>query len=203
MRARLQRRLFVWFGATIVITTLVVGFVGRLVDGGEAGNPEWKNWRAFAQLQFEEVWDDVEARRTLAKRVAQQLDYGVLLIDEGTGARERHGAECRWTFLRFDVEQAGSRVGRVEMCRTDASAHPARGITVLITALLVLWAAMGLLARRLSRPLHRVAEVARAIGVGDLDARVELGRHAYGEAGRLAESVNDMAARIRPRGRDR
>jgi signal transduction histidine kinase len=38
--------------------------------------------------------------------------------------------------------------------------------------------------------------VPRAIGAGDLGARVRLGRHQAGEVGALADSVNEMATRI-------
>jgi two-component system OmpR family sensor kinase len=59
----------------------------------------------------------------------------------------------------------------------------------------VLWMASGIIAWRLTRPLLQVIRVTRDIRDGKLESRMELGRHA-GELGVLAESVNDMAARI-------
>jgi signal transduction histidine kinase len=52
------------------------------------------------------------------------------------------------------------------------------------------------IARRLTRPLGELVRVTRAIGGGDLAARVRLGRHQAGEVGALADSVNEMASRI-------
>lgn len=59
----------------------------------------------------------------------------------------------------------------------------------------VLWGAAGAISHRLVRPLSRVAQVARDIGDGALDSRVEL-RHAPGEIRELAEAINAMAGRI-------
>ena len=55
---------------------------------------------------------------------------------------------------------------------------------------------LGFLARRLTRPLDEIVHVARDIGDGKLDSRMELGRHHTGELGELAETFNDMATRI-------
>jgi two-component system OmpR family sensor kinase len=60
---------------------------------------------------------------------------------------------------------------------------------------MLLWSASGLIAWRLTRPLLQVIRVTRDIRDGKLESRMALGRHA-GELGVLAESVNDMAARI-------
>jgi signal transduction histidine kinase len=59
-----------------------------------------------------------------------------------------------------------------------------------------LWLASLVVARRLSRPLQDLAEVAREIGEGRLQSRARLGWHQPGEVGALAESVNEMAGRI-------
>lgn len=64
-------------------------------------------------------------------------------------------------------------------------------------AALFVWGAAGMVAHKLVRPLSEVARVARAIGEGQLDSRVELG--AFGrrsEIGELAEALNHMAGRI-------
>ena len=66
----------------------------------------------------------------------------------------------------------------------------------LVAAALVLWAASGIIARRLTRPLNELVRVTQAIGAGDLAARARLGWHQAGEVGALADSVNEMAGRI-------
>lgn len=60
---------------------------------------------------------------------------------------------------------------------------------------IALWLVSGVIAWRITRPLMQVIRVTRDIRDGKLESRIELGRHA-GELGILAQSVNDMAARI-------
>ena len=66
-----------------------------------------------------------------------------------------------------------------------------RGLVVAL-AMMALWSA--LFARSLARPLQRVAGVARALGAGDLGARVRLLRD--DELGDVAAAVDEMAERI-------
>jgi two-component system OmpR family sensor kinase len=61
---------------------------------------------------------------------------------------------------------------------------------------MVLWAASGAIARRLSRPLGELARVANELGAGNLAARARLGRHHHGEMAALAVTINEMASRI-------
>ena len=68
-------------------------------------------------------------------------------------------------------------------------------IGVFVVVAVVLWMASGAMAWRLTRPLFQVIRVARAIGDGKTGTRLELGRH-DDELGVLADSINDMAARI-------
>jgi signal transduction histidine kinase len=110
-RARLQRRLFLWFGATILFTGLVVGPIVGVFGPGGTHSP-----------------------------------LGLLFA--------------------------------------------------LVTAAVALWTASAAIAWRLTRPLNELVRVTQAIGAGELAARVRLGRHQAGEVGALADSVNEMAARI-------
>jgi signal transduction histidine kinase len=59
-----------------------------------------------------------------------------------------------------------------------------------------MWGISGFVARHIARPLVELTRVTEEIGAGRLKSRVRLGRHLRGEAGMLAEAVNDMAARI-------
>jgi signal transduction histidine kinase len=78
---------------------------------------------------------------------------------------------------------------------------------VLIAALIALGVAIvgsAVLAGRLSRPLAAIEEAARAIGGGDLSARVGTIAHADTEIARLAETIDGMAAQLdRARGSER
>ena len=68
LRATLRRRLFVWFGVSILLTSLVVGTVMSLM-GGLMGSPNWREeterLRTFVGNRFAEVWDE-PARRVPA-----------------------------------------------------------------------------------------------------------------------------------------
>lgn len=60
----------------------------------------------------------------------------------------------------------------------------------------MLWLVSLAVARRLGRPLDDLTRVTRDIGQGNLRSRARLRWHEPGEVGALAESINDMAARI-------
>lgn len=60
----------------------------------------------------------------------------------------------------------------------------------------MLWLVSLAVARRLGRPLDDLTRVTREIGQGNLRSRARLRWHEPGEVGALAESINDMAARI-------
>lgn len=67
---------------------------------------------------------------------------------------------------------------------------------------LVLWAASGAIAWRLTLPLAELARVARRLGDGDLEARMGPGSHGARELTAIADAINDMAARIEGQLRD-
>lgn len=68
-------------------------------------------------------------------------------------------------------------------------------VLVGVSALL-LWAAAGRIARRLTRPLEELARVAREIGDGRMDARVRLRHGDGGEAAALAGAIDELATQI-------
>lgn len=116
VRARLHRRLFLWFGVTILATIVLVTLVALGVSRVTA--PPWRGggpWRFLIPMSF--AW-------------------------------------------------------------------------------VLLWGISGRLARRLTRPLWELVEVARDLGEGKLQSRARLRRGTPGEIGLLAESINDMAAKI-------
>ena len=62
-RWRMQRRMFLWFGATIFLTMVVVGGVFRLMmrEGAPICKEE-SRVRHFHKVSFERVWDRPEER---------------------------------------------------------------------------------------------------------------------------------------------
>ncbi|HEY3495207.1 MAG TPA: HAMP domain-containing sensor histidine kinase [Polyangiaceae bacterium] len=194
-RHRLHRRLFWWFGAAILFTALAAfAVVSAVRPDGDRWNP--RAFRDVAEHGFRAAWPDPAARRDLAASVAEAFDASVTLRDADGRVLEQIGPECRG-FSRYDLEVRGANgpLGSVHGCM-----HPHRRGYVFLFALVAagsaLWAASLLIARRLTRPLGELVRVTRAIGGGDLAARVRLGRHQTGEVGALADSVNEMAARI-------
>ena len=103
-----------------------------------------------------------------------------------------HASLRRRLFVWFGVAIAAS--AGVGAGVYHLSGGEARAPVVLVVAA-VLWIASGGIAWQLTRPLWQVARVARDIGDGRLESRLELGRHA-GELGVLSDAINDMAGRI-------
>ena len=105
--------------------------------------------------------------------------------------RMQHGLRRR-IFVWFGVTIAATAALIAAFMRA-ADGHARFGAPIMVG--IALWLASGFIAWRITRPLMQVIRVTRDIRDGKLESRIELGRHA-GELGILAQSVNDMAARI-------
>jgi two-component system, OmpR family, sensor kinase len=195
-RNRLQRRLFLWFGATIAVTAVVVGVVvGTLGPGSRRWHDDYQRFQEFGSEQFARAWHDPVARRDLTHGVARAFKAHVTVTDASGRELERVGERCTGGYS-LDVRRGSELLGSVNGCLVRQH-HPPFGFLLgLAVGAGVLWAASFAIARRLTRPLAELERVTRAIGSGDLAARVRLGRHQPGEVGALADSVNEMAGRI-------
>ncbi|MBI3183417.1 MAG: HAMP domain-containing histidine kinase [Myxococcales bacterium] len=199
VRAKLQRRLFVWFGASILVTAAVATVTMAVV--WRIGEPWWRQdydrARRFIGGQFERVWDSPGDREALARSMAQELDLGVALRDASGTSLLVLGPACRYHSIRAPVLRGAAALGSVEIC-LDRQRPWAwwKHLLPLAAAVGVLWAATGLIARRLSRPLIELARVAHQIGGGNLKARLQLPPDASGEVAVVGEAVNEMAGRI-------
>jgi len=201
VRARLHRRIFVWFGATILLTGLTVGLVVSLVGtGGPGWRRDYDGVKAFLGERFERVWDEPVARGELMRSIATNMDTGVVVFDRERRPMYVEGtveARCEKPAVTAPITRRGEVLGYVELCfDRHRMRAPWRIILPLLAAWAVLWGASGKIARRISRPLAELSRVAGEIGAGNLSSRVRLGRHQPGEVGLLADAVNDMAARI-------
>lgn len=195
-RSRLQRRLFWWFGATIALTAVVVAIVmGTLGPGSRRWYDDYQRFQAFGSEQFARVWRDPAALRELTHGVARAFKADVTVLDASGRELERVGAPCRGGYS-LEVRRGAELLGSVNGCLVRQHRPPYGFFVGLAVGAGVLWAASFVLARRLTRPLAELERVTRAIGSGDLGARVRLGRHQPGEVGALADSVNEMASRI-------
>lgn len=197
-RTRLRRRIFIWFGASIVVTGVVVVLVLHLL------RPEGRGWaqqverfRGFAAGRFARVWDVEAERAELARAIASDLDAGVSLFDAGHASLGDFGDGCREDAgFVIEVKEEAGPLGFVAVCPRSHSGGGWVLALTLAVAGATLWAASGRIARRLTRPLDELVRVTRDIGEGKLSTRVRLGRHHLGEVGVLAEAINDMSERI-------
>lgn len=202
-RRTLQRRLFVWFGITIVASVLAVALVFALFAPADAAYRHRLDGvgRLVAE-QFRSVWHAPAERRALAERYAIALDLSVVVEDPNGKVLDRIGPECqRWHHAVVDVVDQGRIVGRVRGC-FDGEKPSLPFFLALLAMALTLWVASAWIARRLTRPLGELVRVTREIGAGKLSARVRLGRHQAGEVGGLANAINDMAERLEKQMRD-
>ncbi|RKH45994.1 sensor histidine kinase [Corallococcus sicarius] len=196
VQARLRRRLFVMFGLTILVTVLVVSGVMNLV-GGSTWKHETERMRTFVGHRFAEVWDAPAERASLVRSISQDLDVDVELTDPSGAVLERGGEPCHKPDTSFPVMRGGVLLGTARTCylRTRTRS-PLRGVLPLGIAVIVLWSAAGGISYRLARPVDTLVKATQELGAGKLGTRASLHRHATGEFAVLAESFNDMAARI-------
>ena len=196
-RARMQRRLFVWFGVSILVTAFVVLAVTSVVDRfrGPSARAQWNNVQALIGVQASRVWDDPRHRDTWASEIAQQLGWSVRLDDAMGKEIARFGPPTIHWAASAPVLRDGVQVGTVHV-------HPwprgGGGWTVLLAlavAVVSLWAISGRIAWKLAWPLEELTRVARDLGEGRLQSRFDV-RFARGEVRSLAEVMNGMAERI-------
>lgn len=196
VRARLHRKLFAWFGLSILATMLVasgvLALVGREDDGGWRG--DFHRVAAFTANRVADAWDDPARRESFARSLATELRFGVRLRDASGAVLVAEGRDCYGPSTAAVVRD-GVPVGSLALCWPHHG-RPWMPVVFLVTACLMLWGAAGLIARRLVRPIAEVARVAKQIGAGRLSARAALGCREADEVGELATSVNEMATRI-------
>lgn len=207
VRARLHRRIFVWFGASIVLTLAAVVVVMSLFIPEGRYREDWERLRSYVGQRFADVWDSPAERDRLAEETASHLRLDVRLVDhagvEVASFGERPCDEPQFVAL---VRRANETPrGEVWICPS----HDPQRVSVLFSVLAllvagcVIWGLTGLAARRIAGPVWDMALVARDIGHGKVGSRARLPHHHHiGEIGLLAESINDMATRIEKQLRD-
>ncbi len=195
--APLHRRLFFWFGVSILLMGAVAGTVMTLF-GARQGSDELARVKTFASGRFAVVWEDETARRELVQAIGRDLDVGVELVDVAGRTLERAGPACSRADLVVPVvARAGVRLGEARGCFVPRThRHPPPFLVAIAAAGATLWLASFAVARGIGRPLRNLQEVAREIGEGKLQSRARLGWNQPGEVGALAESINEMASRI-------
>ncbi|MCC7540356.1 MAG: HAMP domain-containing histidine kinase [Deltaproteobacteria bacterium] len=198
VRSHLHRRIFVWFGATIVTTAVFVGLAAWITSRAESASwmQDFDRVRRFSAGRFALVWDDPPRRAELARAIARDLDVAVHLRDVRGRSLGRFGPRCPRAQWSLPIGDPVPR-GVVELCVPRRGGIPLwRLLLPLVVGVVVLWAITGKIARKIARPLGSLTAVTRDLGDGKLKSRVQLSRHEPGEVGALADAINDMAERI-------
>src|SRR5262245_53448210 len=94
VRARLHRRIFVWFGATILLTGVIVALVMLLVGSPPGWKRDYEGMRALVGDRFERVYDDPVARRELADAISQHMDAVVVPLGPDQQPLDADGPRC-------------------------------------------------------------------------------------------------------------
>ena len=196
VRRRLRRRLFVWFGVSILLSVVLAAGMMWALSPTEQWRRHVDDVQVFVSGRFARVWDSPEQRDELARAVAVDLEVGVRLSDAEGRQLGRFGPDCKPAY-RVPVVRDGSTLGEASFCLPYQARGPGPMGLALFVGVLVLWGVSGVVAHRLTRPLWRLVEATRAIGAGRLDVEIELGPHEVGELVELAGAMRDMLARIR------
>jgi signal transduction histidine kinase len=199
VRARLQRRLFAWFGATILLTVLAVSFVLGATGDGEIGwRREALRISTFVGGQFERAWDSPAERDELARTMSRDLEATIVLEGPDHATLSSFGGPCKRAPMRIPIRRDGQTLGFFGACADRyTTLHGWRVALALFVTGLVLWSMSSRIAKRLSNPVRELGRVAEQLAAGNFAARVELDRrHRYGETAALAVTMNDMAARV-------
>lgn len=194
LRWRLQRRIFAWFGVTILVTALTVGLLSR----SSGGNYRREMGRVESLLgdRFAAVWDTPVERDELGRAIARELDVDVTLEDARGAPIASYGKACVDPVRRVAVSRGGAEIGHVGICAERYRGSTFRFLVPFGVAFMVLWAAAGAIARRVAHPFSELERVAREIGRGNLGARFTMGGRGGAEARVLGGTINDMASRI-------
>jgi signal transduction histidine kinase len=197
--ARLHRRIFLVMGVAILVAFSSAALLMHSLSDSPQMEQRQDGVKNFAARRFAEVWGTPRARDALAREVTEAFGVALILKDSSNVELLSTGGGCKkaWVRLRIPSDSNQAQLGSVSVCSGPFSgAPPSRLLWALFVVAMVLWIAAGILARRLGRPLWKLARVTTQIGEGDLSARVRLGRHEEGEVGVLSESINRMAVRI-------
>lgn len=197
IRARLHRRIFIWFGTAI----LLAGFCAWAMMALSGGN-EWKKdveaGRAFAVHRFAETWDDEASRRTFADSLHRDFQFDIVTRQRSGEVLDVVGGTCDGRLsYSLDIERDGAAVGTVEVCSTRFLKRNIIGIASIVAACMGLWLASALIARRITATLNELERAAIKIGLGDYEPEIRMSHHAPGEFQILAHALRDMGSKIK------
>lgn len=156
--ARLHRRIFVWFGVSILITAAVTAAAWSVIGPDLAWRDEIARLERFAGNRFAAVWSDAAAREELGLAVVADLDMTITLLDAQGAVLMRAGRECQGHVHHVAVPPAAGQetgtLGALVVCKEYHGGRSGPLVLVMLgTGALCLWLGAGLIAHRLVRPL--------------------------------------------------
>jgi two-component system, OmpR family, sensor kinase len=198
IRMRMRRRIFLWFGGTILAAVAASALIMRFTSSGSSEWREFEGAEQFVGAEFAAAWDAPADRDRVGQSLAKSLDVDLSLQNTHGTQVANYGSPCTRPWLRVPVNRLGSPLGVLLVCAGRHHSHRTWPFFLsLFLAGGILWALSGRISWRLTRPLSDLARVAKEIGDGNLSARAQIGvRHSSDEVGMLAYAINDMAARI-------
>jgi len=193
----LHRRIFLIFTLTIAATAAIGLLLMNLFGGSSSWHREVDHAKTYVAHRFLEAWEDPAARERVALGMATDLDIDVVVQDERGGTLASAGQPCDHPQATIPIERDEQTLGAVLVCmKRHRYASSWTAFAPLLIALGLLWAASGFIARRLLRPLHRLAQAAADVGRGAGKGQAPLPHDERGEVGVLAHVLDDMTARI-------
>lgn len=193
----LQRRIFLWLGATIVVSAVVTAGLVGLLSPTERMQRDADGWARFVSGRLEEVWEAPERRTAFIEDLHDDLHVVAVLYDASGAELHRAGGVCEdtWGNIRL-TRRNGAALGHLEVCADAYRWGGWRSLIVFFAVLCVLWGASGVLARRLFRKLRELEEMASKLADGDLSVRSGLSPDRDGELGILGCTLDQMATRV-------
>ncbi len=198
--SRLQRRLFVWFALTVLLTAAAAAGATwvalRLLHPDLARGPERQ--RRVVVQRLVQAWADPERRLAVVRDLQEQFGDGVHLRDAWGHDLVSIGGPCDYGPPTLPILTGDRVLGHLEVCGPRFPPRPRLWIG-LLAGVSALWIACGFIARRLARPLVEVARVAEQISRGQFDVKIAraVGHgHHRDEVAVVGEVLRDMAQRI-------
>src|SRR5688572_1706113 len=90
----LHRRLFVYFGAAILLSGLTATLVVKAIGGESPWQRQQSNAEAFIAGRFVQVWDDPAAVDELAHALSDEMELNVLVTDAASRPISSYGDAC-------------------------------------------------------------------------------------------------------------
>lgn len=175
---------------------------GIIADKRYLDRDDWKSARQVSRLR--DNWDDLEKHLVLAstsegERAAQCFaEDNLERVERGeTIFRQIQSEKRSFMCNGFELNDAGGRHIGALLSLTDITEHVALAqkannevLRMAIILFIVTFSAGILISRAITRPILKLAEVAKAVGNGDLEQRASV--RSTDEIGQMGIAFNDM-----------